>query len=211
MLYDKIKQFGPHDLVGLQECEDAAKIGGGIGYGITHEWRQGPADIGMGFNKEKFDKIGDFQSKIVGKDQYGDRYLAWVRLKFKDSGATLFFGNTHGALPGPFGNCGHDLAKNYIQTVKDNIQPGDAMVITGDFNCLPADAEIWDLNKTWTLAANDRTTHFDHIYIDSKTTRANSWDDHNGAPSDHSILWANVSALVPEPVDGLIQVPDLTV
>jgi endonuclease/exonuclease/phosphatase family metal-dependent hydrolase len=200
-LYDKVKQNGPFDLVGMQECEDAMKMGTGFGYGDSHEWHQGPTDIGMGYNKSKFEKIGDFQNKQVSEDQWGKRYLAWVRLKYIGSDATVFFGNTHGALPWIHGDCdgkhGHEMAKNYIDTVKANIQPGDAMVVTGDFNCMPQNVEIWDLNATWNLAANDKTTKFDHIYMINTTTQKDSSDSTNGHPSDHSILWADLSALTP--------------
>ena len=51
------------------------------------------------------------------------------------SDATVFFANTHGALPSKWGDCdgahGHEVAKNYIDTINANIQPGDAMVLNG--------------------------------------------------------------------------------
>jgi len=200
-IWANIMNYGPFDLVGFQECNDASKMFNGVGYGSTHSWKQGPADIGMGYDKTKFDPLGDYSSRQVAVDQWGPRYIAWIRLKQKDGGATIFFANTHGPLPGPHGDVdgkhGHEIAQNYIKAVADNIQPGDALVVTGDFNALPKDAEIWDLNSTWTLAANDRTTHFDHIYMKSATTKLIDWDDHNGAPSDHSILWADLAALTP--------------
>lgn len=200
-IWDKIKQNGPFDLLGFQECEDASKMFNGIGYGSTHAWQQGPADIGMGYDKTKFDALGEFNSTQVEADQWGPRYIAWIRLKQKEGGANIFFANTHGPLPGPRGSMdgkhGHLVAQNYIKAVADHIQPGDAMVVTGDFNALPINTEIWDLNSTWTLAANDRTTHFDHIYMRNSTTKRLSWDDHNGLPSDHSILWADLAALTP--------------
>jgi len=201
MIWDKMKQYGPFDLVGFQECDDASKMFNGVGYGQTHAWKQGPSDIGMGYDKTKFDPLGDFNSTQIEVDQWGPRYIAWIRLKQKDGGANIFFANTHGPLPGPHGSMdgphGHLVAEHYIKAVADNIQPGDAMVVTGDFNALPQNTEIWDLNSTWTLAANDRTTHFDHIYMQNATTKVVDWDDHNGAPSDHSILWADLAALTP--------------
>lgn len=200
-IWAKMKEFGPYDLVGMQECDDASKMFNGIGYGATHEWKQGPADIGMGFDKTKFDKLGDWGSAQYSGDQWGPRYIAWIRLKQKDGGANIFFGNLHGPLPGPAGSMdgkhGHEVAASLTKIVAANIQPGDAMVITGDFNALPFNTEIWDLNKTWDLAANDKTTHFDHIYMNANTTKRKDWNSHNGAPSDHSILWADLQALTP--------------
>lgn len=200
-LYSKMSTYEPYDLIGMQECEGAnaaQQIGSGIGYGTSHEWHQGPVDLGMGWNKDKFEKLGDYNSTPIGQDQWGVRYLSWIRLKSKSSPHTIFFANTHGPLPGPYSNCDTNVAKSYIKTVADNIHPKDALIVTGDFNCIGVGKEINYLSTHWTLAANDATTHFDHIYIRNTTTRADKSESHNGHPSDHSILIATISAMTPK-------------
>lgn len=188
-----MKKFGPFDLVGLQECDDANLIANGLGWGASHEWKQGPEDLGMGYDKSKFERLGEFQAAKYAKDQYGDRQIAWVRLRQKKDGATIFFGNVHGPLPGPEGSMdgkhGHEVAGNLIKIVEDNIQPGDALIITGDYNALPQNDEIKDFNAKWGVGANDHTTRFDRIYILNETTNKVSEGDFLGSPSDHSILY----------------------
>jgi endonuclease/exonuclease/phosphatase family metal-dependent hydrolase len=202
-----VKQFGPFDIIGMQECNDATTMQREFGYTDSHECRQGndgQRDIGVCFDKTKFEKIGEWQSKQVSEDQYGPRFFQYVRLKHKESGGTLFLGNTHGALPWHTdcnGAGGDQKAKAFIDAVNSYIEPADSMVVTGDFNCINKDKEIWDLNATWTLACNDRTTRFDHIYMKNTTTSVSKCDDQSlhgtGGPSDHALTWADMALLTP--------------
>jgi len=203
----RVNKFGPFDIIGMQECNDANKMASELGWTDSHEWYQGQdgqRDIGVGFSKTMFERIGDWQSKQIGEDSYGPRFFQYVRLKHKESGGTVLVGNTHGPLPW-HGDCngknGHEVAKNFIDAVNSYIQPGDSMVVTGDFNCINKDIEIWDLNATWTLGCNDRTTRFDHIYMKNTTTSVSKCDDQSthgvGGPSDHALTWADMAMLTP--------------
>jgi endonuclease/exonuclease/phosphatase family metal-dependent hydrolase len=205
----RVKQHGPFDIIGMQECEDVNKIASELGWMDSHEWHQGSgirgeADLGVGFNKTMFEKIGDWQAKKVAEDAYGPRYLDYIRLKHKESGGTLFLGNTHGALPWHTdcsGAGGDQKAKAYIDAVNAYIEPGDSMIVTGDFNCINRDEEIWALNATWTLACDDKLTQFDHIYMKNTTTSVSKCDDQSrhegGGPSDHALTWADMAMLTP--------------
>merc|ERR1712007_85009 len=101
----------------------------------------------------------------VAQDKFGDRYMNWVRLAVKATGKTLFFANTHGPLEQCNGEQGPLIAQNYINAIKSNREPNDAVIFTGDFNCGVATSMIGWLSASFALDGTDRSYGgVDHIF-----------------------------------------------
>lgn len=189
MLYDKIKQNGPFDLIGFQECDNVAQIIGGIGLSSRFSYYAAPGDGPMAWDNQKYAKIGDPGQFWIAKDQYGDRFMNWVRLQVQGSSQTIFFANTHGPLNG----CGSDLGNRYIEGINGNKQPADTVVLTGDFNCGSSTAALTALAASFQNdATGDSFGGADHIFS-SFGVSVLSQGHVNGAPSDHSLLKAVLS------------------
>jgi len=131
-LHERIQGERPFDLIGFQECEDVASVlqnSGLTGFALYEGPFPNPAPLAWDINA--FSTVGGPGTKLIGKDRWGDRHLNWVRLKHVQSGANVFFANTHG----PLGTCDRTLGNNWMRGVKDNKQAGDIVFMTGDFNC----------------------------------------------------------------------------
>mmetsp|Transcript_38074 Transcript_38074/g.75498 ORF Transcript_38074/g.75498 Transcript_38074/m.75498 type:complete len:442 (+) Transcript_38074:92-1417(+) len=186
MLYDTIKRNGPVDLIGFQECDNVAQVLGGSSMAPGFSSYAAPGDAPMAWNSQKFFKIGGPGQVWVAHDQYGNRFMNWVRLQVQGSSQTVFFANSHGPLNG----CGPDLGNRYLAGVNANKQPGDIVILTGDFNCGSNTAAIKTMAS---VLQNDATgasyAGADHIFS-SRGVQV-QWQGHvNGAPSDHGLLKA---------------------
>jgi len=186
MLYDTIKRNGPVDLIGLQECDNVAQILGGSSMASSFSYYAAPGDGPMAWNNQKFFKIGGPGQVWVANDQYGSRFMNWVRLQVQGSSQTIFFANSHGPLNG----CGPDLGGRYLAGINANKQPGDTVILTGDFNCGSNTAAIGTIASVLQNdATGDSYGGADHIFS-SRGVQV-QWQGHvNGGPSDHSLLKA---------------------
>jgi len=186
MLYDTIKRNGPVDLIGFQECNNVAQVLGGSAMASSFSYYAAPGDGPMAWNNQKFRKIFGPGQVWVARDQYGDRFMNWVRLQVQGSSQTVFFANSHGPLNG----CGPDLGGRYLAGINANKQPGDTVILTGDFNCGSNTAAIGTIaGVLQNDATGDSYGGADHIFS-SRGVQV-QWQGHvNGAPSDHSLLKA---------------------
>lgn len=189
MLYSKIKENEPFDLIGFQECDSVSQVIGGIGLSGRFDYYAAPGDAPMAWDNQKYSQIGGPGQVWVANDQYGDRYMNWVRLQVKATGQTIFFANSHGPLNG----CPNDLGTRYIDGINVNKQATDTVVLTGDFNCGSSTAAITTLSGSLQNAATgDSFGGADHIFTSFGV--GVQWQGHvSGAPSDHSLLKAVLS------------------
>lgn len=186
-LYDRIKMQRPFDLIGFQECEDVASVVRASGLD-GFEYYQGPNKPAnnpapLAWNAAVFSKISGPGEKWVASDQYGGRYLTWVRLRHIASGIKIFFANTHG----PLGNCGSTVGNNWLSGVNDNKEPGDVVFVTGDYNCGTGSSAM---NRLKDGLVNDNVNDIDGG-IDQIITdfgRKESGGSHQGWPSDHPLI-----------------------
>lgn len=185
-IYDVFSHNQPYDLIGLQECDDVDKIVRHMGYVGCLETFHVSFDGPLVWNKQKFDKIASGEV-VVGKDQYGQRKVSWVRLNVKATGGTLFFANTHGPLFQCDGQVGSQNAQNYINAIQSHRQPADVVVFTGDFNCGSGTDTTRQLSAKY---SNDGTGNTfggaDHIF--SSGLQVISKGSTQGHPSDHNLL-----------------------
>lgn len=221
-LYNVMNKYGPYELIGLQESDDADHFLGDFFKQTPAGWKtefwmhQGPEDLGMAYDTSVFTPLTEYKAEVIGSDIYGLRQMGYIRLKFIGSDATVFFANTHG----PLFRCGDPhvddatkaigvaVAKNFSRVVTENAVPGDALIFTGDFNCNEQTTEMEFLHNIWSMAARGSggISMFDHIFIDDKgqypgkdfpdkgirVTTELTEGSKRGRPSDHDILWANI-------------------
>jgi len=152
----------PYDLMAFQECNDVQRVladaehAGMVnsrGYRIL-----GPLDpftgaVALAWLDTKW-KAMMFGITGVAEDApsewWGERYVAWVRLQHRQTGATLLCLNHHGPLPvhAPGGLCGPDAtAFQLLRVIGYHAKPGDAVLLLGDFNANATSATVSRLAK----------------------------------------------------------------
>lgn len=200
-LYSRLRQNGPFDLIGFQECDNPGQIIAGTSLASTFGYYAPPAgnDAPMAWNQQKFKVLEGPGVQWVAKDKYGDRHVNWVRLQVIGSSDTIFFANTHGPLDQCGGQPGSKVAANYISAVNQHKKPKDAVILTGDFNCGSNQDTIKDLSQVLKLDATDSSYNgADHIFSSSGVSVL--WKGASeGSPSDHQLLKAVLSLGDPSP------------
>jgi len=184
-IYSKIRSHS-FDLIGFQECSNVASVLRNVGLG-GWQYYQGPGKpdsnpAPLAWNPSKFSKLGGPGNKWVASDKYGGRYMTWVRLQHRATGAKILFANTHG----PLGNCGSTLGNNWKAGVNGNRQSGDIVFMTGDFNCDSGTQAMKILKESLTKDGNDVDVGIDQILV--KHTKKLSGGRHDGSPSDHPLV-----------------------
>jgi len=183
-LWSKI-QSQSFDLIGFQECDDIYFVLSNVdrmssfqayapGWGQAIAWDSG-----------RFEEVSDSAGvKYVATDRWGDRYAIWVRLRDRETGATIFAINTHGPVSG----CAGSVEQMMLAAVTENIRDGDMLIYTGDFNC-------WSplLDSNFQLVAPGG---IDMIFT-NKGRAAASWRSVGGSPSDHPLVRATFAASEP--------------
>jgi len=137
----------PWDLMGFQECEDGKRVMEGAKLQDEFDLYQfqpltKTSAICMAYRRSAFDLIaqgGEFVAEDGPKQYYGKRAMQWQRLMHKASGKVIFFANHHGPLMvGSGGKCGGAITGYHIlRVIAANARPGDAIILTGDFNAEP--------------------------------------------------------------------------
>jgi len=178
-LYSRISGEGPFDLVGFQECDDVASALQSAGM-ISFDYFQGPFPnpCPLAWNTAAFSRIGEPGSKLVGQDQWGERWMNWVRLRHIATGSSVLFVNTHGPLNG----CSDTLGNNWVDGVNENWHQGDVIFMTGDYNCGTGSIAMSLIRALLTNAVDggiDQILTTGHVL--SGGTRP-------GAPSDHPLV-----------------------
>mmetsp|Transcript_69896 Transcript_69896/g.202571 ORF Transcript_69896/g.202571 Transcript_69896/m.202571 type:complete len:642 (-) Transcript_69896:180-2105(-) len=191
-IYQRISENLPFDLIGFQECENIEKIVNNAGL-ENFDFFQGPYlpnPAPMAWNRATFDRIGEPGTKWVARDQWGDRWMNWVRLRHRATGTPVLFVNTHG----PLGPCGADLGENWVDGILENREEGDVVFMTGDYNCRSGTQAM---NELQVVLSEQYDGGIDHIFTSG---RAALWGmAANGQPSDHPLIIGKFSLLPEEP------------
>jgi len=178
------------DVMGFQECNDAgwllAKAGLAEQYDIFKDKHSC-----MAYSRASWSLLGRGVEWVALDAQYGPRPAQWMRLRHKATGRMLFFVNHHGPIPiNSGGKCGGAaVAQNILRLVKTKATPGDAVVMTGDFNSDASSATIQHLQAR--LRPAFRGTKFggvDYIFSNLEEGSLVSSKNWGGGGSDHDAL-----------------------
>lgn len=137
----------PFDVMAFQECVDVQWILHTAGLDQEYEGRQGPEEVCIVWRKTAWELQSDgwrYASEDALGNYYRRRGVQWVRVQHLQSKRTLLFLNHHGPLPiNSGGICGGvGTAINLLSTVQEQVQPGDAVVLVGDFNADQTSATV---------------------------------------------------------------------
>jgi hypothetical protein len=183
------------DFMGFQECEDIRLVLTNAGLLNQYEVYQGEAALCMAFKKSLWVTLEQSED-MVAEDQkvpnqyFGKRFAQWARVKHLPTGTIVLFVNHHGPLPVNSGGlCGGiATANNLIRLMTTHGQPGDAIILVGDFNANPA-------SQTISKLLSYGLTHVDHgnmcggvdnIFTNGfQAIRSNNY---GGGGSDHDAL-----------------------
>jgi len=191
-----MKERGPFDMMGLQECEDLRRILRESGNNCFNGY--GGDTVYSAWDPRRYKALSKGKAAVAhdrADEDYGLRYLEWVRLRDDSSGRVVFFANHHGPLPrntgGKYG--GKSVASNIMKQINENSEPTDTIILVGDFNTSPSSETSRELQKSLTLVASV-TANFDnadHVYTNyvglQKDPKIISWPQ-SLTGSDHDSL-----------------------
>lgn len=138
-MHDKLAQYGRErtSLLGVQECEGGWDTVKNLAQsrpnsqGNELEYLRafaGTAQLCGQYDPDMFDLLADGVIFI-----WSYRHLQWARLRQKRTGRIVFFVNVHWDHTGQ-----HPIkvqeAENTRRAIVDNVEPGDVVIMTGDFN-----------------------------------------------------------------------------
>eukprot|EP00419_Tripos_fusus_P053376 CAMPEP_0172809436 /NCGR_PEP_ID=MMETSP1075-20121228/8227_1 /TAXON_ID=2916 /ORGANISM="Ceratium fusus, Strain PA161109" /LENGTH=470 /DNA_ID=CAMNT_0013648651 /DNA_START=48 /DNA_END=1460 /DNA_ORIENTATION=+ len=142
----------PYDVMGFQECRDPWKVLSAAGLLEQYDVFHGKYDTCMAYRKADWKVLSHGLTDVaedMPKNYYGKRGALWMRLQHRLTGRKLFFVNHHGPLSVNSGGIcgGQATAHNLVRTMTDNAEPGDAIILTGDFNANAASLTLRTLKK----------------------------------------------------------------
>ncbi|CAE7653918.1 PEPKR2, partial [Symbiodinium pilosum] len=138
---------GLFDVMGFQECESGVRVLEPVGLLESYEVLQGHHAVCLAYRKGVWNLLAS-GNVDVGEDMkshyYGRRGVVWVRLQHGVTGRKLLFANHHGPLEvNSGGDCGGDsIANNLIEVMRNSSEPGDTILLAGDFNANSASLTI---------------------------------------------------------------------
>merc|ERR1712217_426714 len=145
---------GPYDIMGLQECENVDSVVAGLdGNWGTLQLHDGPHDIAIAWDKDKYKMVDHGFVTNVGHDSWWTRQLMWVRLQMVGTSDSIFFANVHGAVAACNGTAGKGVSDKYHEAIQTTMKDGEHFFFTGDFNCQTYDDVMQDLANTFTDSA----------------------------------------------------------
>jgi len=180
------------DVMGFQECNDEgwllAKAGLAEKYDIFRDKHSC-----MAYGRASWSLLGRGVEWVALDAQYGPRPAQWMRLRHKATGRILFFVNHHGPIPiNSGGKCGGAaVAQNILHMVQTKAVPGDAVVLTGDFNSDSSSATIQRLQARLRSAfSGTKFGGVDYIFSNLEEGSLVSSKNWGGGGSDHDALSA---------------------
>jgi len=138
-----IRNTGPYDVIGFQECDDIHRVVDDTGIGHEYGKFGGLHAVSSAWHMEEWEILSQGVADVAedSREQwYGRRGLVWIRIRHRRDGAILFFANHHGPLPVGYpggGFCGPEAtAYNILKVIGENAHKGDSVILVGDFNAV---------------------------------------------------------------------------
>lgn len=181
------------DLVACQECKDITRVLHEGSMQESHAAIRGPHALGVAYKKDTFEVLSQGYAEVA-KDEaqqfYSCRSVSWARLKHKDTGKVVFFMNHHGPLRVNSGGRegGPTVAQRILRAICDNSEPGDAVVLAGDFNAQVGSQTVRDVERCLPRAYSGHALGgIDHFFSRQPVVAS---ENLGPAGSDHDALAA---------------------
>jgi len=142
----------PFDFMAFQECEDVQLVLSRAGLIQQYHMSQGEHNLCMAVRLKDWSILDQGQTDVAEDtptNHYGRRAAQFARLRHSNSGKIVLFVNHHGPRGKNSGGiCGGGAtAYNLLKLIASRGQPGDAVVLVGDYN---ANAAAWTLEALFT-------------------------------------------------------------
>jgi len=194
---------GLFDVMGFQECENGVRVLEPVGLMDSYEVMQGMHAVCLAYRKGAWSLLSS-GSEDVGEDMkshyYGRRGVVWMRLVHNATGRKLLFANHHGPLEvNSGGDCGGDsIANNLIEVLRNSSEPGDAIILVGDFNANSASLTIQTLwSRMVLLYGGGSFGGVDNIFGNMDSASVLSRKNLGSGGSDHDAISVTVSLGTP--------------
>jgi hypothetical protein len=214
-LIQQANSDGPFDVLGFQECENIGRVMNAAGMLEYELIPDSSAGLCTAVHRGKWSIINQGVQYAVACDaQYGARNAQWVRLRGNSDGRTLFFVNHHGPLPlNSGGVCGgYTTAHNLLQVVASNAQPGDAVVVVGDFNADGNSQTVRTMQQQLDRVYNGITLGGIDNVFSSRGIEVVATQNLGSGGSDHDALSVTLhlgpTCSMPVPVCALLALPN---
>eukprot|EP00913_Durusdinium_trenchii_P019896 g18703.t1 len=119
---------------------------------------------------------------------FGKRGVMWTRLWHVSSGLRVFFANFHGPLAINSGGCcgGKRTARNLLRVIEQNSEPGDVIILLGDFNANSASHTVKELRKSLVHVQSGHVLGgIDHAFVNLPPSTVKAMQDIGSGGSDH--------------------------
>jgi len=187
----------PYDVIGLQECEDPDKVFGPPGLQGTYtSFIDRTKSICVAFRTSRWTLLARGSVEVADDmrtEHYGRRSAQWMRLQDRESNAILFFVNHHGPLSVNSGGAcgGKSTANNLMKVMATHGQPGDVLILVGDFNANAASRTIQSLWPHMLQVYNGIAFGgVDNIFSNVDRSAIGSTQDLGSGGSDHHAISA---------------------
>lgn len=182
----------PFDLMALQSCEDAMSVLEEVRPGQYIAFQSG-GELCTAVRMSQFALISQGEASVAEDGpsdfQVGNRTAAWVRLNHTATGRIVFFMNYHGPTPYNTGGlCGHSAtASRLLGLVASNGEPGDTVVLAGDFSASEDSGTVGGLKAHFAIANQGIVaggtdfvlTNLEGVVVANATNLGNGGSDHD--------------------------------
>lgn len=184
-----------HDLMAFQECMDLGWTLARAGMLEEYGFFDGQEEVCMAYRKSTFTLLAHGQAAVAEDKRstyWRTRPGQWVRLQHIQTGQGVFFLNHHGPLPvNTGGACGPvATAYNILALITGNAQPGDTVIVVGDFN---ADARSQTLTHLRQVLYHAVQHGYDNILTNLPPSSLLSQADLGSGGSDHHALSTEIA------------------
>eukprot|EP00418_Pyrodinium_bahamense_P026649 CAMPEP_0179134416 /NCGR_PEP_ID=MMETSP0796-20121207/63960_1 /TAXON_ID=73915 /ORGANISM="Pyrodinium bahamense, Strain pbaha01" /LENGTH=503 /DNA_ID=CAMNT_0020833409 /DNA_START=12 /DNA_END=1521 /DNA_ORIENTATION=+ len=135
-----IADSGPYDFMGFQECDDPWRVLNDGGIRPQYNPVKASHGIAMAYRNNAWKLLGSGEDTVAEDQQgpyyFGQRGAQWMRLQHYATNRTVIFVNHHGPLPLSSGGAwgAWTVAHKILTMIVKHGQPGDAVILVGDFN-----------------------------------------------------------------------------
>lgn len=184
------------DMMGCQECDDISRVLIEGALQMEYKGIQGPHSLGIAYKATEWEELSHgFRTVATDEKEqfYGDRGMQWARLQHKQSQRVVFFVNHHGPLRINSGgrHGGPVTAQNIVRAIHENVQPGDAVIMVGDFNAQAGSQTVRELERYLPLVYTGLSFGgVDHFFTPLQGGRGHN---KGGGGSDHDALLLELS------------------
>jgi len=153
LIAEAVKAEGaPFDVMAFQEADNIWWPLGDAGLNEDEYSTEGDLGMALVWRRIAWKRLGSGIERIAEdrSDQwYGRRAVLWVRLEHRETKKRLLFANHHGPLPLHSGGLcgGKATAYNILKVLDQKSQPGDLIVLAGDFNAGPSSETVMELER----------------------------------------------------------------